>query len=164
MNNISFPVWLSFFTVLSVFLIFQTTALNFMIKPSFVPYVLWPPLIFFFLYRSFLSSFVLLFIISALSSVFLSLSIPIIFFIYLLFFIGLMLIKQFFYSKSIVFFSVLVFLFSFFCPFLIERFYGFYILSFSNILFYLYKSFITCILAILVFPILKKYFPILEGA
>ena len=164
-TNISVPIWFAFFCFLFAVLVFQGSFLSFIFKPSLTPYILWPPLLFFFLYRSFMSSFILLFITSILSSVLLSLSVSLLFFIYLVFFIGVVIIKQFFYSKSVIFFASLVFVFSFFCPYFIEGIYGLLPYSFSpsNILFYLYKSFVTCLLAIGLFPFFKKYFPILEG-
>ncbi|MCZ0932387.1 MAG: hypothetical protein OXJ52_04445 [Oligoflexia bacterium] len=164
-TNTSFTVWLVFFIFLIGSFILQNSFLSFILKPSLIPYILWPPLLFFFLYRSFLSSFILLFVISALSSAFLSLSIPVLFFIYLFFFMSVVIVKQFFYSKSFIFFASLVFIFSFFCPYFIEGVYGLSQLNFSvsNVLFYFYKSFMTCVLAVCVFPILKKYFPISEG-
>ena len=164
-TKISFTVWLAFFVLLIGSFILKNSFLSFILKPSLIPYILWPPLLFFFLYRSFLSSFTLLFVISALSSVFLSLSIPVLFFIYLFFFMSVVIIKKFFYSKSFIFFVSFVFIFSFFCSYFIEGIYGLSKLNFSlsNILFYFYKSFMTCILAAYVFPVLKKYFPISEG-
>ena len=164
-NNVSFTVWFVFFVFLIVFFILQNSFFHLIFKPSLIPYVLWPPLLFFFLYRSFVSSFTLLFVVSALSSAFLSLSILVLFFIYLFCFTAVVIIKQFFYSKSVGFFASLVFVFSFFCPYFIEGVYGLskYDFSISNILFYFFKSFMTCILSACAFPALKKYFPISEG-
>ena len=163
-TSISFTIWLVFFIFLIGSFILQNSFLSFMLKPSLIPYILWPPLLFFFLYRNFLPSFILLFIISALSSVFLSLSIPVLFFIYLFFFMIVLIVKQFFYSKSFIFFISFVFIFSFFCPYFIEGGYGLSQINFSvsNVLFYFNKSFMTCILAVGMFPVLKKYFPISE--
>ena len=163
--NVSFKVWFVFFNVLALFLILQNSFLSFFLKPAFVPYMLWPPLLFFFFYRSFLSSFFLLFFISLLSSVVLSLSVPILFFIYLFIYIIAIIIKQFVYSKSLFFFTSMVFVFSFLSSYFIEGAYGLSQLDFSvpNILFYWSKSFMTCILGIGLFPTLKFYFPVSEG-
>ena len=162
--NVSFQVWFVFFSFLIVVFILQNSYLNFLFKPVFAPYMLWPPLLFFFLYRSFLSSFALLFFISVLSSVVLSLSVPVLFFIYLFLFISVVVVKQFFYSKSLFFFISMVCVFSFICSYFIEGVYGPSQLDFSisSVLFYLCKSFMTCILAVGLFPVLKKYFPISE--
>ena len=113
-----------------------------------------------------MSAFVTLFFISVLSSALLSLSVPIIFFIYLFFFISIIITKQFFYSKSFLFFAFMVFIFSFFCPYLIERSYSssHFSIFFESALLNLSRAFMTSLLAILCFPILKKYFPILEGS
>ena len=159
--DLSFTVWFALFALLTAGFILQSSFLAVLIPPSFVPYVLWPPLLFFFLYRGGLSSVVLICFVSALSSVFLSLSVSILFFIYLLFFAGVSAVKQFFYSKSILFFTGMVFGFSFFCSYLIE---GLSRLEFSfsssSSLFYFYKSFMTSVLAVILFPIFKKRFPI----
>ena len=159
--DLSFTVWFALFALLTAGFILQSSFLNVLIPSRFAPYVLWPPLLFFFLYRGGLSSVVLLFFVSALSSVFLSLSVSILFFIYLLFFACVSAVKQFFYSKSILFFAGMMFGFSFFCSYLIEWLSGLEIsFSLSSFLLYFYKSFMTCALGVILFPILKKHFPI----
>ena len=157
--------WTVFFLVLFGFFILQSSVLSFALKPMFVPYILWPPLLFVFLYKSWQTAFILLSFISVLSSVFLSLSIPVLFFIYLFFFAVAVIIKQFFFSKSFAFFVSLSLIFSFLFPYFIEGAYGLSKLSFSSsvFLFYFYKSLITCVLAGCLFPVLKKYFPISES-
>ena len=152
--------WAVFFLILFSLFILQSSVLSFAFKPIFVPYILWPPLLFFFLYKSWQSTFILLSFISVLSSVFLSLSIPVLFFIYLFFFAGTVIIKQFLFSKSFGFFVSLSLVFSFLFPYFIEGAYNFSKLNFSssNFLFYFYKSILTCILAGCLFPVFKKYF------
>ena len=160
-----FIVWLVFFVGLVSLFLLQGSFLSFVLQPFLVPYVLWPFLLYFFLYKSILLSCILLLAVSALSSVFLSLSISALFFIYLFLFTIIVAIKQFFFPRAFAFFVGLVFLFSFCFPYFIEGAYGLSRLNFSfpSILFYFCKSFITCILSICVFPILKKYFPPAEG-
>ena len=163
--NRSFTFWFVCFICLTALLIFQSSFLSSILKPSFVPYILWSPLLFFFLYKSFLHSFILLFFASILSSVFLSLSVTALFFIYLFFFISVIAIKQFFISKSFIFFVNLVFVFSFLFPCLVEGAYDLLLfkLSLSDVLFYFYKSFTTAVFAGFLFPVLKRYFSISEG-
>lgn len=151
--------WFLFLVCLSGALIVQSAFLPNSNIYSWIPYLTWPPVIFFFLYHSPISSLALSFFMSLLSSVFLSLSVFSLFFIYLFCFLVVFLIKNFFFSKSSRLFFVLVFVVSFCFPYLVNLAYDFSInnLSLSVIFFYFSKSFMTVILSLLLFPYLKTY-------
>lgn len=156
-NEKPFLFWFAFLSLLNLTLIFQTAVL----PPggAFVPYLIWPPVVFFFLYHDSFSSLILLFFISLLSSLFLSLSVPAVFLVYFLFFVSVFLIKHLFFSKSPTLFFILVFTISWIFPYSIDLSYDFAIGDFSSStsLFYFSKACMTLLLAFLLFPFLKKY-------
>ena len=149
-------LYLYLFLIFSAF--FQSLFLNF----DGSPFLLWPPVFYFFLYQSGFRALFLLFFVSLLSSVFLSLSVPDLFFIYLFGFIGLKGLSFFFSYKSISFFGVWVFICSGMFFSFIE---GFPLTAYiwTWLFFTLIKSFATGLIALLFFPILKKIFPISKG-
>ena len=151
--------WFVFLSLLSGALFLQSAFLPNGEKYSLIPYLTWPPIVFFFLYHNSLSSLGLLFFMSVLSSIFFSLSVPVLFILYLSCYLIVFLIKSFFLSQSPRLFFILVFTTSFCFPYLVDLAYDFSIndFSFSTSLFYFSKAFATLILSFLIFPLLKKH-------
>ena len=152
--------WLYLYLFLSFCTMFQSLFLNF----DWSPVILWPAVFYFFLYQNWLVALFLLFFVSLLSSVFLSLSVPTLFFIYLLAFVSIKIVSFFVSYKSMGFFLLWVLIGSFiFCNFIqgVPMFSGFYV--WPEILFALIKSSTTGLIALLFFPVLTKTFPISEG-
>ena len=151
--------WCIFLTLLSCALIGQSAFLPAGGQYNWGPYLIWPPMVFFFLYHNSISSLLLLSFMSVLSSIFFSLSTLSVFFLYLFCFVTVFSIKTFFFSKSSLLFFILVFLISFFFPYLADLAYDFSIndLSLAASLFYFSKAFATLILSFLLFPFLKKH-------
>ena len=129
---------------------------------SFMPYLIWPPLILLFLRQKLWVSLYFLLFISTLSCFFLSLSAPVLFCLYLFCFLLVLLIKSFFLSRPAFLFFSLVFSLSFIFPYLIDLGYDFSIndLSLFTIFFNLLRALSTLILSFLFFPFLKKHIPI----
>ena len=130
-TDTSFVIWFIFVICLLGCLIFQSSFLSFMLKPAFIPYVLWPPLLFFsctgavwfLLFYCLLSVFYLVFC-------YLCQCLSYFLFIYF-FFAGVVFIKKLFFPKSFIFFVGLVFVCSFFFPYFVERAYGLSVFNFS---------------------------------
>ena len=150
--------WLYLYLFLTLSAVFQSLFLNF----DWSPVILWPTVFYFFLYQNGLSALCLLFFVSLLSSVFLSLSVPSLFFIYLLGFVSIKIVSFFVSYKSIGFFLLGSGICSFLFCNLIQ---GFPVFSsaWPESLFTLIQPLTTGLMALLFFPVLKKIFPISEG-
>ncbi len=149
--------WLIFLSLLTIAFMFQSAV--FLGKYNGWPYLVWPPVLYFFLHYKGLSSLFFLLFVSLLSSLFLSLSLIKIFCLYLFCLWMISFVKILFFSKSSALFFVFVFAFSFCFPFLTALAYDFSMDSFflNSVPFYFLKAFSTLILAFLMFPFLKKW-------
>ena len=128
------------------------------LKLDFIPYFTLAPLVFFFFYKSAFYSLCLLFLISVFSAAFSSLPVLSLFLIYFLFFALSFLVKNFFFSKPEPGFFILLFLFSFSLPWLLDLAQGFTLreLLLSTEQSYLFKAFSSLVLSFLLFPLFKK--------
>ena len=175
-KNIFF-FWIQLIFLLLTLVILQNSLLPLFMKPFLIPYLLWIPLFYFLLYKSFFESLSLLILVSLFSCVFLSLPLPTLFFIYLSGFILFLILKKIFLLRSLQSFFALVFLFSFYFSFLIEKaallesasLSGFslsaflpqnsyQVLGWDQILYYSSKSFMTSFLSLLPLLFFKKTF------
>lgn len=152
--------WFSFLGLLCCALIVQSSFLKGTSETyNLIPYLTLPAVVFFFLhYNSFLSVCFLLFM-SFLSAAFSTAAVPSLFFVYFLCFLIVSLVKSFFFFKSSLLFFILVFTISLIFPYFVDLIPDFFINDFSfpiNLL-YLIKAFMTLLLSLLLFPILKKY-------
>lgn len=126
---------------------------------NFIPYLTLPAIVFFFLHHDGLSSLVLSFFMSFLSSAFSSLPILSLFFIYFLCLLIVFFVKSFFFFKSSLVFFILVFTISLLAPYLADLSHNFSTNDFSFItsLLYVLKATTTLVLSLLLFPVFKKY-------
>ena len=151
--------WLIFSSLLACAVMGQCAFLSSIEKQSFIPYLIWPPVVFFFLHHKTLSSVILLIFVSILSSVFSSLTVLTFFLLYLFCFFQIFFIKKFFFSKAPLLFLSLVFILSFSFPYLVDGAYDFSVndFSLSTAGFYFLKALSTVFLSFFLFPLLKKY-------
>lgn len=151
--------WFVFLSLLSAALIVQSAFLPNTKNYSLIPYLTWPPLLFFLLHHNSISSLSLLSAMSLLSNVFFSLPVLLLFILYFFCFLIVVFAKLFFFSKSPLLFFALVFAISFCFPYLVDLAHDFSIndYSLSTNLFYFSKASSTLILSLLLFPFLKKY-------
>ena len=150
--------WFVFLSLLSGALIVQSAFLPNEENYSLIPYLTWPPIVFFFLHYNSLSSLGLMLFMSVLSSIFFSLSVPVLFILYLVCFLSVFLIKSFVLSQSSRLFLTLVFIISFCFPYLVDLAYDFSIndFSLSTSLFYCSRAFATLVLSFFLVPLLNK--------
>ena len=155
----SLSFWFAFLSLLTCAFIGQSAFLGFVGKQIFTPYLTWPLIVFFLLWQKSLPALALLIFISILSHAFYPLSIFTLFILYLFCFLQIFFIKKFFFSKSPQIFLILVFMLSFFWPYLVDGAYDFSVndLSLSTTVFYFSKALSTVFLSFLLFPLLKKH-------
>lgn len=152
--------WFTFLLLLSGVFIIQTTLLSNSGTYSFIPYFIWPPLIFLFLHKNIWTSTFLVLFISILSGAFSYLSVPSLFLLYFLLFLCILFTKNFFFSDSPTSFFILVFITSWIFPYFVDWIHRLSIDDFSltTSIFYLSKALATLALSIILFPFLKKQF------
>lgn len=151
-----------FFIIIVISASLQSFFLPLIFHPVFIPYFIWPPLFYFFFYRKKEEALGLVCFASLFSSAFLSHSAPFLFFIYLFLWIICVLLKKILSFKSPIVFSVAVCIFSLLLPQFIHK--QAFFLSFSfekGLIFYSLKAITTGLLAFVLFPFLKRYFPMI---
>ena len=119
--NHFFSYWLQILCLLLALAILQMVILPAFLKSFFIPSLLWLPLYYFLLHKSFWESLSLLILVSLLSSVFLSLPFTLLFFVYFSGFLFFLILKEIFLFRSLPAVFILIFVFSLSFFFMIEK-------------------------------------------
>ena len=171
--NTFFSYWLKILFLLLALAILQMHILPSFLKSVFIPSLLWLPLYYFLLHKSFWESLSLLILVSLLSSVFLSLPLSLLFFVYFSGFLFFLILKEIFLFRSLPAVFLLIFVFSLSFFFMIEKsvfllntsLSGYSLSIFSiddtfitgqQLLFYSSKAFFTSLSYLLFFYFFKK--------